>query len=61
MKLHLLDATFELFRAYHGVEPARAPDGREVGAVGGLIGTTLALLREPEVTHLAAATDHVIF
>jgi 5'-3' exonuclease len=60
MKLHLLDATYELFRAHFGVEPARAPDGREVGAVGGLVGTTLALLREPDVTHLAAATDHVI-
>ena len=60
MKLHLLDATYELFRAYHGVDPARAPDGREVGAVGGLLATTLALLREPDVTHLAAATDHVI-
>ena len=60
MKLHLLDATYELFRAYHGVEPATAPDGREVGAVGGLLGTTLSLLREPDVTHLAAATDHVI-
>jgi len=60
VKLHLLDATYELFRAYFGVEPARAPDGREVGAVGGLIGTTLALLREPDVTHVAAATDHVI-
>jgi 5'-3' exonuclease len=42
------------------VEPERAPDGREVAAVGGLIGTTLALLREPGVTHLAAATDHEI-
>jgi len=42
------------------VDPAQAPDGREVGAVGGLIGTTLSLLREPDVTHLAAATDHVI-
>ncbi len=60
MKLHLLDATYELFRAYFGVDAARAPDGREVGAVGGLIGTTLSLLREPDVTHLAAATDHVI-
>ena len=60
MKLHLLDATYELFRAYHAVDPARAPDGREVAAVGGLIGTTLALLREPDVTHVAAATDHVI-
>ena len=60
MKLHLLDATYELFRAYHGVEPARAPDGQEVGAVGGLLGTTLSLLREADITHLAAATDHVI-
>jgi 5'-3' exonuclease len=60
VKLHLLDATYELFRAYYGVEPARSPDGREVGAVGGLLGTTLSLLREKDVTHLAAATDHVI-
>jgi 5'-3' exonuclease len=60
MKLHLLDATYELFRAYFGVEPDQAPDGREVGAVSGLVATTLALLREPAVTHLAAATDHVI-
>ena len=60
MKLHLLDATYEVFRAYHAVESARAPDGREVAAVGGLIGTTLSLLREPDVTHLGAATDHVI-
>jgi 5'-3' exonuclease len=60
MKLYLLDATYELFRAYYGVDPAKAPDGREVGAVSGLIATTLSLLREPGVTHLAAATDHVI-
>jgi 5'-3' exonuclease len=60
MKLHLLDATYELFRAYHAVGSVRAPDGREVGAVQGLVETTLALLREPDVTHLGAATDHVI-
>ena len=60
MKLHLLDATYELFRAHFGVEPMTAPDGREVGAVAGIVTTTLSLLREPEVTHLAAATDHVI-
>ena len=60
MKLHLLDATYELFRAYHAVEPTRSPDGREVAAVGGLLGTTLSLLREPDVTHVAAATDHGI-
>ena len=40
--------------------PRARPDGREIGAVAGFIDTTLALLREPDVTHLAAATDHVI-
>src|SRR5262245_44271598 len=60
MKLHLLDATYELFRAYFGVDSNRAPDGREVGAVSGLLASTLSLLRETDVTHLGAATDHVI-
>jgi 5'-3' exonuclease len=60
MRLHLIDATFELFRAYYAMPSARAPDGREVGAVRGLTSSMLALLRAPEVTHLAAATDHVI-
>jgi 5'-3' exonuclease len=60
MQLHLLDATFELFRAYFGQPPTRAPDGREVGAVRGLIRSTLPLLRDPAVTHVAAATDQVI-
>jgi 5'-3' exonuclease len=59
-RVHLLDATFELFRAYHAVPPRQDPAGTEVGAVSGLIASTLALLRQPEVTHLAAATDHVI-
>jgi len=60
MKLQLLDATYELFRAYYAMPSERAPDGREVGAVGGIVATTLSLLREPGVTHLAAATDQVI-
>src|SRR4029450_12837372 len=60
MKLHLLDATYELFRAYHAVDSVLAPDGREVNAVMGVIETTLALLREPDVTQLGAATDQVI-
>jgi 5'-3' exonuclease len=60
MKLHLLDATYELFRAYHAVDSVRAPDGREIGGVLGILETTLSLLREPDVTHLGAATDHVI-
>ena len=60
MKLHLLDATFELFRGYYAMPSERTPDGREVSAVRGLIATTLALLRERDVTHIAAATDHVV-
>src|SRR5262245_36292960 len=60
MKLHVLDATYELFRAYYGADSRRAPDGQEVGAVSGLLASTLSLLREPGVTHLGAATDHVI-
>ena len=59
-KLHLLDATYELFRAYFAMPAERSAQGQEVGAIRGLIGSSLALLREPGVTHLAAATDHVI-
>jgi 5'-3' exonuclease len=60
MKLHILDGTYELFRAHFGRPPHQDPNGREVGATVGLIETTLALLRDPEVTHLAVATDTVI-
>lgn len=60
MQLHLIDATFELFRAFYGQPPARGPNGEEVGAVRGLIRSTLPLLRDPAITHLAAATDHII-
>jgi 5'-3' exonuclease len=60
MKLHLVDATFELFRAFYSRPARRAPDGRPVNAVQGLIDSMLSLLREPDVTHIGAATDHVI-
>jgi 5'-3' exonuclease len=60
MKLHLVDATFELFRAYYSRPPRAAPDGRPVNAVQGLIDSMLSLLREPDLTHVGAATDYVI-
>jgi len=60
MKLHLVDATFELFRAYYSRPPRKAPDGRPVNAVQGLVDSMLSLLREPDVTHIGAATDYVI-
>ena len=60
MKLHLVDATFELFRAYYSRPPRHAPDGRPVNAVQGIVDSMLSLLREPDVTHIGAATDYVI-
>ena len=60
MRLHLVDGTYELFRAHYGAPPATAPDGRPVGAVRGLMQTLLALLRQDDVTHVACAFDTVI-
>jgi 5'-3' exonuclease len=60
MNIHLIDGTYELFRAHFAVPPAKAPDGREVGAVRGLIRTLLLLLRQDDVSHVGFAFDHVV-
>jgi len=60
MNVHLIDGTYELFRAFYGSPPRRTLAGREVGAVRGLARSMLALLGEPGVTHVAVAFDHVI-
>ena len=60
MKVHLVDGTYELFRAYFALPSIAAPDGREVGAVRGLVQTLLTLLRQPDVTHVGIAFDTVI-
>ena len=61
MELHLVDATYELFRAYYSPRPAvKTRDGRDVGAVVGLVYTLLTLLRDEGATHVGCATDHVI-
>lgn len=60
MKLHLVDGTYELFRAHFGAPPKKAPDGREVGATLGFLRSMLLLLSDPNVTHVAVAFDHVI-
>ena len=60
MKIHLIDGTYELFRGFYGPPPKKAPDGREVGATVGLLRSLLVLLKEPEVTHIGCAFDHVI-
>lgn len=62
MQVHLLDATYELFRAHFapGRPQALDPQGRPVGATVGLLESVLYLLREGGVTHLGCASDHVI-
>jgi 5'-3' exonuclease len=60
MKLHLMDGTYELFRAHFGSPSRTSPAGQEVGATYGIVASTLALLAEPGVTHVAAAFDTVI-
>ena len=60
MNVHLVDATYELFRAYFGDPKRTSPSGREVGACSGLTRSLLSLLRDDGVTHVACAFDHVI-
>ncbi len=60
MKIHLVDGTYELFRAHFGAPPKKSTSGQEVGATLGLLRSMLLLLSDPEVTHVAVAFDHVI-
>jgi len=60
MKIHLVDGTYELFRAHFGAPPKKAPDGLEIGASLGMIRSMMLMLSDPEVTHVAVAFDHVI-
>ncbi len=61
MRLHLVDATYELFRAFFAPRPAViAADGRDLTATWGLIENLLSILRDEGATHIGAATDQVI-
>lgn len=60
MKIHLVDGTYELFRAYFALPKSTGPAGQPTGAVRGLIQTLLAMLRQDDVTHIACAFDSVI-
>ena len=61
MRLHLLDGTYEIFRSHFGRRDAvEGPGGADIRATLGIMESTLALLREPGVTHLAASFDTVI-
>ena len=59
MRAHLIDGTYELFRYYFAAPSHLTADGREVGAVRGVLGSMVQLL-EQGATHVGIATDHVI-
>ena len=60
MRLHLVDGTYELFRAYYGAPKRQDHNGAEIGATVGLLASLLVLLRDEDTTHVACAFDHVI-
>jgi 5'-3' exonuclease len=63
VRLHLVDGTYELFRAHFSKRPDHAdPKGQDVKATVGVAASILALLAEAaeEVTHLAVAFDNPI-
>lgn len=59
MELFLIDGTYELFRHYYAVPSARDKNGREVGAVRGVLSSVLGMIKGG-AAHIAVATDHVI-
>ena len=59
MRVHLVDGTYELFRYFFALPSHLTADGRETGAMRGVLGSMLDLI-EDGATHLAVATDHVI-
>jgi 5'-3' exonuclease len=59
MDIYLVDGTYELFRHFYAVPSAHDADGREVGAVKGVVTSILGLINSG-VRYVGVATDHVI-
>ena len=63
MRLHVIDGTFELFRAHFSKRPGQtSPEGQDVKATVGVISAVLSLLDDKfeQATHLAVAFDNPI-
>ena len=63
MKLHLVDGTYELYRAHYSPRPDhREPSGADAKATVGIVESMLALLHDPDeaVTHIAVVFDNPI-
>jgi len=59
MQVHLIDGTYELFRHFYAVPAAVDVNGREIGAVRGVLRSVLSMI-EHGSTHIGVATDHVV-
>jgi 5'-3' exonuclease len=59
VEIHLVDGTYELFRHFYAVPPARDADGHEVAAVKGVITSILGMINSG-ARYIGVATDHVI-
>jgi 5'-3' exonuclease len=63
MRLHLIDGTYELYRAHFSKRPdVRDPSGRDIKGTMGVVWSMLALFDDPDerATHVAAAFDNPI-
>lgn len=63
MRLHVIDGTFELFRAHFSKRPGQtSPDGQDVKATVGVMSSVLSLIDDDfeRATHLAVAFDNPI-
>ncbi len=59
IEVYLIDGTYELFRHYYAMPSAIDSDGREVGAVRGVLASLLGMMTARS-TYIGVATDHVI-
>jgi 5'-3' exonuclease len=59
MEVFLIDGTYELFRHYYALPSAKDVEGREVGAVRGVVQSVLAMITGG-ARYVGVATDHVI-
>jgi 5'-3' exonuclease len=63
MRLHLVDGTYELYRAHFAPRPGHlTPDGIDAKATVGIVESLLSLLNDADeaVTHIAVAFDNPI-
>jgi 5'-3' exonuclease len=59
LDIYLIDGTYELFRHYYALPPARDGRGREVSAVRGVLRSLLGMMTVGS-TYIGVATDHVV-